>query len=855
MASRLFRRRTGRLTFLSTSGILSALVLMLSAASALAAYDLIPWAANTHPSDVARNRVEDVTEGSHTYTVHQAGTMDGENCRTPLSVGMDGTNNAPMEKTWESNRSLRMENVGTADVVNPWISNGRNNFRSREEIVAVATANCSTPREKALAIYWNKIPYHFHRQGHGADQRDPVRVLNVYGYHVCGSDAILMGFLWKAAGFSKVQPTHLMSHAEAQVYYDDRLNFMDADQETYVLLRDNHTVANEQDIARDHDLVKRTHTMGIFHRDDRTNDEGYASMFSYEGQPEGDRGSGAMKTTMNMTLRPNEAIVWRWGALNPIKYDGYKSLPISPYVLCNGLWEYRPNFTDDATWRKGAVAATNIVNTAGTLTAAAGQTGAIVWKITSPYVMLGGRIAPTGNGGSFSFSRDNAAWKPVSGNSLDSHFHTIRDSFNDTSFPNCYEYYLKCELSGGDKLTGLSIVTDVQMNGLIMPGMVVGDNKFVYTDETSGSRAVRITHDWVERSATNPPNAPASAIYPTNGGESKGTDIVFQWAKAIDPDGDAIVDYQFELSERSDMKFPLSPNFQKLLSKTSDKGKSQYALPFPGMLTPEVKYYWHVKAKDQNGVWSAWSDTWSFTAKGCAFPVDVTLDATAGGVGTLRWSANPVGTKPAKYRIYGSDEKGFSVSDRDYTVSIGVSKEVTNPFPSNFVCETSDTSVDVAGAGLTLPNTNKAYYRVVAVDSNDKRSWSSDYVAAPRPFVYSTPVGKSRAGAPYSYQVKTIRSLGDLSERTSGFVRSFWDIEKPTFTLVEAPDGLSIDAKTGLITGTPKAGGTVKVSVSLERSVQKVDVTALSWGQEKVLSTSTLVLGPIEQQYTLTLEQ
>ena len=279
MTSRLFRHRAGRLTCLSASLILSLLVLMFSASFTRAACDLIPWAGNTHPSDVARTRVESITQGSHTYTIHQAGTMDGENCRTPLSVGMDGTNNAPMEKTWESNRSLRMENIGTTDVVNPWLSNGRNNFRNIKEIVTEAMAGCETPREKALSIFWHKIPYRFHRQGYDNDASDPVRIFNVYGYHVCGSDAIIMGHLWKAAGFTKVQATHLMSHAEAQVYYDDRLNYIDGDQDTYVLLRDNHTVANEQDIMNDHDLVKRTHTMGIFHRDDRANDEGFASMF------------------------------------------------------------------------------------------------------------------------------------------------------------------------------------------------------------------------------------------------------------------------------------------------------------------------------------------------------------------------------------------------------------------------------------------------------------------------------------------------------------------------------------------------------------------------------------------------
>ena len=41
------------------------------------------------------------------------------------------------------------------------------------------------------------------------------------------------------------------------------------------------------------------------------------------------------------------------------------------------------------------------------------------------------------------------------------------------------------------------------------------------------------------------------------------------------------------------------------------------------------------------------------------------------GIGILKWKANPVGQKPVKYRVYGSDEKGFSVSDVPYKVTIG----------------------------------------------------------------------------------------------------------------------------------------------------------------------------------------
>ena len=46
------------------------------------------------------------------------------------------------------------------------------------------------------------------------------------------------------------------------------------------------------------------------------------------------------------------------------------------------------------------------------------------------------------------------------------------------------------------------------------------------------------------------------------------------------------------------MRWPLSPNFDKYISRTPDKGNARYTLPRPGLLTPGTKYYWHVKAKD-----------------------------------------------------------------------------------------------------------------------------------------------------------------------------------------------------------------------------------------------------------------
>src|SRR5262249_43501766 len=148
---------------------------------------------------------------------------------------------------------------------------------------------------------------------------------------------------------------------------------------------------------------------------------------------------------------------------------------------------------------------------------------------------------------------------------------------------------------------------------------------------------------------------------------------------AHDPDGDAITDYHFELSDRADMRWPLSMSFAKLISRTADAGQPRYTLPAPGLLNPDTEYFWHVRARDDKGVWGPWSATWSFRPRGPGVPREVVLAFDRErNRGVLRWASNPKGRKPPAYRVYASDEKGFSISDRPYDVTVGVSREMSS---------------------------------------------------------------------------------------------------------------------------------------------------------------------------------
>jgi len=835
------------------------------AISAIAAGDALhPWSTNTHPSDVAKSHVEEITAltgTTHTYKVFQGGMMDGRNCRSPMGCGI--AREGALLQTWESNRSVRMENVGDADIINPWLSNGCNNFRSVEEIVSSAVSPGMTDTDKAFALWFQEIQYRHHSPGDNSELGDPVKVFNVYGYNTCGNDSICLATLWRQAGL-KVAPARALGHCISQVFYDGHWHFYDGDMHSVYLLRDNETVAGEQDIVRDHDLIRRTHSKGILFPDTWWSEPEMCSMYFFEGPVAGER-SGTSDTTMNMVLRPGEALVWRWGQVRPLKYHGMlRTTPTYEDVIYNGLWEYRPDFSRDV-WRQGAAVVENITIGPDGLAADQGKTGTVVWSMRSPYVFVGGQLEVEGTGAKFFICQDGKTWRSAQEN-LDKFFSIVG--------PACYEYQLKCQLEGPSRLRRLAIINNVQMAPLALPEMIVGENVFTYSDGSSGNRAVRITHHWVERSASRPPRAPAAAVWPPDGGEANGTAIVFQWAAAHDPDGDTIADYHFEVSARADMRWPLSMSFYKLISRTADATrerdettgaerttvKAQYTLPEPGLLTPDRTYYWHVRAFDDKGLWGPWSKTWSFTPRGPTYPLDVMVDYDqAKNTGTLRWKANPIGRVPVKYRVYGSDEKGFTTADEKFQGVVGVTKQQMAAwapwFPANFIAETTATEMVVLGADVALSAANKTYYRVVAVDEQGQRSGPSDYAVAPRPVVYSKPVLTAQMGAEYRYQVLANRSLGDLSSRMAdGRQKSgYFDIEEPRFTLTQGPAWLRIDEATGMLSGTPDLSGRaeVTVTVAIDRQVRKLDEAVLRWGNEKVLSVDTERVGMATQRFVV----
>jgi hypothetical protein len=209
-----------------------------------------------------------------------------------------------------------------------------------------------------------------------------------------------------------------------------------------------------------------------------------------------------------------------------------------------------------------------------------------------------------------------------------------------------------------------------------------------------------------------------------------------------------------------------------------------------------------VRARSDQGVWGAWSKTFSFTAIAPAVPVnpDASFDR-ANRVVHLSWHRGISGTPPVRFRIYGSEERGFSANDKPFEYNAGL--DGTQHAPANLLMETGkmQESVEIP-ASLWRP-----YYRVEAVDAD--------------PLIVTTALAAAHVRRFYREQVDTSASIGHLvsaDENGKSYQLRYRTGDELTFTLEGAPKGLTIDDH-GEISGFVEEGahGRYELKIRVKR--------------------------------------
>ena len=741
------------------------------------------------------------------------GQIDGASTRDPVGYWA-------FEQYWEPNLYVRLANVGEVLVVNPWLRRkAMADTRSVQSIVDSLVTSTMSDCEKARRIWEFESRNRFHATSNDEEVDDAVKRFNCYGYTLCHNESKIMSDLWRGAGL-KVRRGFPYGHSTTEVYYDGAWHLLDSEDSTFCLLRDNKTIASEAQIVTDHDLMKRTHNYSVLHFDDRSADQRSAAIHYYEGK-RSDEHRSLTKHRMDFVLRPGEAITWAWnlgGRFHGKELAGVESRAwirrwhLAEHVMNGELW-YSPDLCSPATpqyFETSGLELRQGGQLGGGLYAIEGC-GSLILEVRSPYPIVGGRLKVNFaranlNGqlkAQLSFDKGHS-WREA-GSSYVNDYQRLHIDLNDffpTTGPACYSYLLRLQLLENMDvptlcLKGLHLWSTLQMARLALPAMNLGENSFLYTDQSETGRKVKITHVWQECTSAELPGRPQAALYPPDGGTADGTRIHFRW---LPPAGGALpADYEFQLGEYPDLRWVLSPNFQRLISRTANRNTESYELPYRGLLNPGETYYWRVRARSREAVWGPWSKVFSFSANAPAIPLRVSARFDPSSrTATLSWEPGIGGAKAERYRIYGSAERGFSASDTAYKFDAG--HEGIKDSAPNLLLDNVQTN------SMLLPTEFwRAYYRVTALDEAGRESGPSDLAELTHPLIITQ--GALPDGHPGEYYQATIEvsaSVGHLvlaDKDGQRYDMRFRGADELRFTLSGAPEGLTIAPESGVLAG------------------------------------------------------
>ncbi len=361
--------------------------------------------------------------------------------------------------------------------------------------------------------------------------RDPVKIINVYGYAYCAALGPVMAGVWEDMGQGQARTVTLpqWSHVVSEVFYDDAWHYMDLDVRA-VFRRDDGRLASLEEARRDESLWKNRGPL-FFPNDplDQTRRVYQKTRLDhYHGFNQGGH-------TMDYVLRQGETFTrwWtpqggRWHhAAEYNRQDWLRRLieqaPRGPkpnhrhftvHNYGNGRFVYRPNLTRRSTdFDDGAYDARNVKPSAEGLTLAQPGEGFAIFEVRSPYVIVplvgsldtadddreASIVEIDAQGASLAVSLDNGlTWQDLDATA------TV-DLTRQVS--GTYGYLLRITLRGRPDeavVRRLGITTWVQAAPAALPVLVKGTNRLEYR---AGDHYALSTRVLEVRSEANRPEA------------------------------------------------------------------------------------------------------------------------------------------------------------------------------------------------------------------------------------------------------------------------------------------------------------------------------------------------------------
>jgi len=294
----------------------------------------------------------------------------------------------------------------------------RPDFHCLESILASPQFAGRSGEELVLAIYdyfTSRVDgtYHFwpagETEGNPRVRRsvsDPIKLLNAYGWAICGQCAQMLQGLYTAAGL-EARLVGLPGHVVCEVRYDGAWHVLDVDMWTWFRTPAGHIASAAELAERPEELILRNpNRSDPCDLPDRSLDD-YAKMYA-KAKTVGDRVEGVSPPwairahSMDFRLRPGETLIrsqdnegrfhmpqdWLQSKEKyKREWKGYPRERYEPFrTFGNGRWIYRPDLTaGSGDFRAGLWEASDLSQDASGLVGPGGAT----WRIASPYPFCG----------------------------------------------------------------------------------------------------------------------------------------------------------------------------------------------------------------------------------------------------------------------------------------------------------------------------------------------------------------------------------------------------------------------------------------------------------------------------------
>lgn len=807
--------------------------------------------AEANPADSSALLVEQTTQSPKIFHVNNPNQVD-ETCypwpKTPAT---------PRVVSW-----FRITNTGDEQIQNPRLRiNGFRMPLSTEELENALIKGSADTRDQVLRVFYAIYNY--------AQHRYPVITKMPLDYFLtdlsgdCACMMLVQERIWSLLGL-RHRNSHAICHAVSEVEVGGRTLHLDSNLQAFYLLHDNWTIASAQDLRDDPWLVRRATHYRDFNRYPRLLDDPelvsmwyssskVAALFGPRAAPPPLRNPDPVPARVQFSLRPGESYGWdtatrrlahpskAWPELDAVSRDITWTTELD-FARPSHRWPLRPGQLRE-------VKETGIASLSTTPT--------LSLEYRLPFPIIGGSLQLIGTHPQAELTA-LTLWvryhHPKSAEVL--RRYPLQDAFDGTiqldnllgglPYPqNRMQLALALDSGGGDtratspaQLRGIRVNLTLRSTIWACRGLRSGGNEIIYTDD-SPSRQV-IVEAGAEPDPRVPPVFSPGDFFPPDDSTVPEAELAFRWPECLKQEADG---FHLQISAHADMRYPLSPTFDRLVRSRDLSNSDGYRLPWPGLLPVGRTLYWRVRPVAPGRLAGTWSEPRAFRVAGPEPPGDLKAHPRTNlhrvnpmDRVTLSWSATQTsGTLPVYYEIHASTTPGFSPVDKSHRI-LGLSDSskyahfwgdvyVTDwpVVPSTLLTTTTQTSVLLfdpqTGEGFP-PEQWGPHLRVIAVDANGSRSASSPVVHLRSPLLPIPPEVIIPAGE-FAWSIPAIRSDGRILNKDC-YHLGLWNRPKLNYysqAVSPAANNWKVDSAMGVLHGRISPGEEValKIIVSDEK--------------------------------------